>query len=577
MTDPADPAESAGPTGSTVPAGPPAPAAPTAAFRPTAPRRPSALSGQTAPAGRVAVIGNGPVGQTTALLLARWGLPVVLLDQRLERDLVGSKAICQQRDVLDVWASCGGRRIAEEGLTWSRARTFYREHELFCTDLQDSGRSPFPPFVNISQARTEEILDDAIAAQPLIEQRWGHEVVGLDEAADGVILGCDTASGPVTVEARYAVACGGARGRRLRELLGVGFEGRSFADSFLICDIRADLPGWENERRFYFDPEWNPGRQVLIHPCPGGLFRIDWQVAPSFDLERARADGSLDARIRQVIGDRPYEIDWTSVYTFHARIADRFRSGRVLLAGDVAHLVAPFGARGLNSGVGDADNAAWKLAFVLRGWSGETLLDSYASERRAAAVENLEVTSATMDFLVPQSPEGIERRRGLLDAAVTDPGVHERVDSGRLAEPFWYVDSPLTTGSPDRPWPGRPKRGQAPAPVPGVICPDGPVSDPTDPSVTHMRQLCRSGLLVLVGPDSAREPAEQALETALPADLPHRVVALDVIDTEGVIRGALRVAPASDEMWLVRPDAYLAACVTSLPGLADAAQRLLPR
>ena len=527
--------------------------------------------------GRVAVIGNGPVGQTTALLLARWGVPVVLLDRRPERDLVGSKAICQQRDVLDVWAACGGERIAQEGLTWSRARTFYREHELFCVELQDSGRSPYPPFVNISQARTEEILDEAIAAQPLIEERWGHDVVGLDQQHDDrVVVRCETSAGPVEVDAAYAVACGGARGRQLRELLGVGFEGRSFADSFLICDIRAELPGWENERRFYFDPVWNPGRQVLIHPCPGGLFRIDWQVDPSFDLERARADGSLDARIRQVIGDRPYEIDWTSLYTFHARIADRFRVGRVLLAGDLAHLVAPFGARGLNSGVGDADNAAWKIAFVLRGWAGEALLASYESERRAAAVENLEVTSATMDFLVPRSPEGAARRRELLEAAVTDTAVHERVDSGRLAEPFWYVDSELTTRHSGRPWPGRPPRGQAPAPVPGVVIPDAPVRDPQNPGVTHIRQLCRAGLLVLLGDAGQREAAAKALDDVLPPELPRRVVTLEEIDTDGILRTALRME-GSDEMWLVRPDAHLAACVATPEDLAVAARRLLPR
>jgi 3-(3-hydroxy-phenyl)propionate hydroxylase len=358
--------------------------------------------------------------------------------------------------------------------------------------------------------------------------------------------------------------------------LGVGFEGRSFADSFLICDIRAELPGWENERRFYFDPVWNPGRQVLIHPCPGGLFRIDWQVDPSFDLERARADGSLDARIRQVIGDRPYEIDWTSLYTFHARIADRFRVGRVLLAGDLAHLVAPFGARGLNSGVGDADNAAWKIAFVLRGWAGEALLASYESERRAAAVENLEVTSATMDFLVPHSTEGAAHRRELLEAAVTDTTLHERVDSGRLAEPFWYVDSELTTRHSGRPWPGRPPRGQAPTPVPGVVIPDAPVRDPQNPGVTHIRQLCRSGLLVLLGDADQREAAAKALDDVLPPELPRRVVTLEEIDTDGILRTALRME-GSGEMWLVRPDAHLAACVATPEDLAVAARRLLPR
>lgn len=538
---------------------------------------PSVAHTPAPPLPSVAVLGNGPVGQTTALLLARWGVPSVLIDRRLERDPVGSKAICQQRDVLDVWSACGAGRVSDEGLTWSRARTFYHEHELFCVDLLDFGRSPFPPFVNISQARTETILDEAIAAQPLIDVRWGHDVVGLDQRTDGLVVHCDTANGPVSVEVPYAVACGGARGTALRALLGVSFEGRSFADSFLICDIKAVLPGWESERRFYFDPEWNPGRQVLIHPCPDGLFRIDWQVEPGFDLERARTDGSLDDRIRTVIGERPYEIDWASVYSFQSRHADRFRVGRVLLAGDLAHLLAPFGARGLNSGVGDADNAAWKLAFVLHRWADDAMLDSYDQERRAAALENLEVTTATMDFLVPHSPETARRRRELLEAAVTDPSVHEHIDSGRLAEPFWYVDSALTTPCPERPWPGRPARGWPPAPVPGVICPDAPVVDADDPAVSHIRQLCRSGVLVLLDSATDRDDAERALAAALPAGLPRRVIALDDIDCRGVVREALRTSHQSGEMWLVRPDAYLAACVRSPADLEVAARRVLGR
>src|SRR5438445_11345847 len=123
--------------------------------------------------GPVAVLGNGPVGQTTALLLARWGVRVVLLDGRPQRDLTGSKAICQQRDVLDVWEAVGaGRRIADEGLTWTTARTFYRDRELFAYTLPgERGGSCFPPFVNISQARAEQILDEATASEPRIDVR----------------------------------------------------------------------------------------------------------------------------------------------------------------------------------------------------------------------------------------------------------------------------------------------------------------------------------------------------------------------------------------------------------------------
>ncbi len=521
----------------------------------------------------VLVLGNGPVGQTASLLLARWGLRVLVVDARPARDPVGSKSICQQRDVLDVWSACGAGRVATEGVTWSRARTFYRERELFSLDLQDPGRSPLPPFVNISQCRTEELLDEAVAAQPLIDARWDHEVTDVASTGRGVEVRCRTPRGEVAVSARFAVAAGGARASTMRRALGVTFEGRTFDDAFLICDIRADLPGWENERRFYFDPPWNPGRQVLIHPCPDSVYRIDWQVDPGFDLDAARADGSLDRRIRTVIGEQDYDLVWSSVYRFHARIADRFRVGDVLLAGDLAHLVAPFGARGLNSGVGDADNAAWKIAFVLRGWAGSGLLDSYEAERAAAARENLAVTSATMDFLVPHSIEAREQRHRILEAAVDDPSARTLVDSGRLSEPFWYVDSPLTTPSPDRPWPGRPDRGAAPAPVPGVILPDGPASDPDERPVTRVRQMCREGLLALAGPSADLDECRRQLSAALPPGTPARVLALAEVDSDGVLGAALRAGDA--EIWLIRPDAYIAACVRTPDDLAAAARRAL--
>jgi pentachlorophenol monooxygenase/3-(3-hydroxy-phenyl)propionate hydroxylase len=519
----------------------------------------------------VAVIGAGPVGQTAALLLARWGVPVVLLDARPARDLTGSKSIVQQRDVLDVWAAVGaGRQIAAEGLTWTRARTFYREHELFCLTFADRGRAAFPPFVNIPQSRTEQILDARIAAAPLIDMRWGHEVTALEQDAGGVLLRCRTGAGTGTLRASCAVACGGARGDALRGMLGVAFPGRAFNDHFLICDIRAELPGWEQERRFYFDPQWNPGRQVLIHPCPGSVFRIDWQVPPDFDLAAEQAGGGLDRRIRQILGERDYEIVWHSVYRFQARHADRLQVGRVLVAGDCAHLVSPFGARGLNSGVQDAENAAWKIAFVLRGWAGEPLLASYHEERLAAALENLEVTSATMDFLVPQTEPARRHRRDVLDRAVTDPSVIGQVDSGRLAEPFWYVDSPLTTPDPARPFPGRPPRGQLPPVLPGVLVPDLPIHLAGRPAAGRLREIARDGLLALTVPGADPAAVAGTLRSATPA--PVRVEAIAALDDSGALADALDAEPG--EVWLIRPDGHVAAVV---PGADPAALRAAAR
>jgi 2-polyprenyl-6-methoxyphenol hydroxylase-like FAD-dependent oxidoreductase len=414
----------------------------------------------------VAVIGNGPVGQTGALLLAGWGLPVVLLDRRPARDPVGSRSICQQRDVLDVWDSAGAGAIAREGLTWTTARTYYRDRELFSWQFVDRGRSPLPPFVNISQARTEEILDERIAATPGIEVRWAHEVVALAQDADGVTLTCDTPDGRRSFRAAYALACAGAHGDAVRGMLGVSFGGRSFDDCFLICDIRADLPGWERERRFYFGPAWN-------------------------------------------------------------------------------------------------------------GWAPEALLDSYHHERLAAALENLEITDATMRFLVPQSAEERARRLEILDRAVEEPHARRQVDSGRMAEPFWYVDSPLTTPNPARPNAGRPPKGETPPVAPGVLVPDAPVRLARRPDVVRLRQLVRAGLLALTtaGVDAAALAATLKRATDAPAE----VLPIADIDVGDAVSQALAARPG--EAWLIRPDGHVAAVLAppTAAAMTAAVCRLLGR
>ena len=521
----------------------------------------------------VVIVGNGPVGQTLALLLARWGIGSVLLDRRAERDMVGSKAICQQRDVLDIWDSVGvGATIADEGVTWERARTFYREHELFCLEFADRGKSVFPPFVNISQCRTEELLDAEIAATEPVDVRWSHTVTDVRDTADGVEVRVTGPQGEEVLHAPYAVVCAGAHSDGIRQGLGVDFEGRSFDDHFLICDIRARLPGWEQERRFYFDPEWNPGRQVLIHPCPDSTYRIDWQVPEDFDLEAEERSGALDERIRRIIGDADYEIMWKSVYRFHSRCVNRMRVGHVLLAGDCAHLMAPFGARGLNSGIADAENAAWKLAFALHDWAGEELVESYHAERLAAARENLAVTTATMDFLVPQSRAAWQRRRATLERALADPQARSAVDSGRLYEPFWYVDSPLTTLDPTREPASRPPRGQLPAPGVGVALPDIGIVDPATGDATRLRRFCRHGLTVLFADDG--RPAVATGDLARLA-APVRLHAMADLSPDGSLAEAL--GARRGEVWVVRPDAVTAAVLADgdPAGLRDALERVV--
>jgi 2-polyprenyl-6-methoxyphenol hydroxylase-like FAD-dependent oxidoreductase len=496
----------------------------------------------------VLIAGAGPVGLVTALLLARWQVPSVMLESApAERTHPGSRAICFQRDVLDVFgrAGCADEMIAE-GVTWTTGRTYYRSSELFAVTFPETGTETPPPWINISQASVERYLLARVSAEPLIDLRFRHAVTGVTEDESGVSV----RAGRADVRGSHLVGADGSRSA-VRDLLGIGFPGRSFDDQFLICDIRAEL-SFPSERRFFFDPSWNPGRQVLVHQCPHGVWRIDWQVPAGFDLDAERASGALDERIRQITGSVAYEIVWATAYRFHERVAESFAAGRTFLAGDAAHLYAPFGARGLNSGAQDADNLAWKLAFVKRGWAQPSLLASYDCERAAAARENLRVTSATMEFLVPQTDELQRHRRDVLERALADPAARSQINSGKLAEPYWYTDGPLTTLGPALDGFPAEAGGRRP-PVPGVICPDGPCQ--VGGRRTRLRRLLGSSLVLLTERPVTLAAARGTAATVVPA--PVTGYALAEIDPAGELRAALQAS--AESVHVVRPDGHLAA------------------
>lgn len=523
---------------------------------------------------QVAVVGAGPVGMTLAGRLAQMGVSVLLLEQHAQHTGEGSKALCMQRETLEIWARLGiGEKVARRGVQWNVGRTYFRGRELFQVRLPSSSRDHFPPFVNINQTEVEEMLLARIAGLPEVELRWGHQLVGIAQDPDGVTLRCETPAGDASIRVAYLVGADGAHSA-VRHATGMSFPGHSFPDLFLICDIRAQLP-FPRERRFFFDPPWNPGRQVLIHPQPDDTWRIDWQVPPGTDVDAERTSGGLDRRVRAVIGaTTEYELLWLTPYRFHQRLVERFRVGRVFLAGDAAHVVSPFGARGLNSGVADAENLSWKLATVLAGRASDDLLESYHLERRAAALENLAVTDASMRFMVPRGRIRRWLRNLILSGSLRMPRLRRLVNSGRLAQPFTYAESPIVIA--DERSPGLPPMGS--------VAPDAACATPGEGGATRLRELFGGGFVALLLTNQPREAAAAAVRASrLAWPAPCEIVAVGpdgslagvavLSDPEGEINRAYGAAGPS--AFLIRPDGHIAAriplprpeAVDALPGL----------
>ncbi|MGQ3053022.1 MAG: FAD-dependent oxidoreductase [Roseateles sp.] len=420
----------------------------------------------------VVIVGAGPVGLTLALDLAKRDVPVVVIDDS-DRIGEGSRAVCWAQKTLEVFDRLGvGEAVAREGVRWQRGRVFHGEREAYAFDLLPETHHKMPAMVNLQQDVVEARLVRAVQLDQRIELRGRHELIGLEQDADGVTLNVRTPDGLFDMRADWVIGCDGARSPT-RTLLGLSFQGQVFEDRFLIADVRLasgarprGLDPARPERWFWFDPPFHRGQSVLLHAQADGLWRIDFQLGRDADVDAERDPDRIRSRVAAMLGSDQFELVWSSIYQFACRRADRFRVGRVLLAGDAAHQVSPFGARGANSGVQDADNLGWKLAAVIKGEGSEVLLDSYEFERIEAADDNIAHSTRATDFISPKSALSRRLRRAALDLAAHADFAKPLVNSGRLSTPTEHVDSPLST--PDaEPWTG--------GLVPGCPAPDAPL------------------------------------------------------------------------------------------------------
>ena len=418
------------------------------------------------------IVGAGPIGLALALDLGRKGTPVLVLDDH-EGVGQGSRAICFAKRTLEIADRLGAAApMLDKGVVWQVGKVFYGDDRVFEFNLLPEEGHAYPAFINLQQPYFEkylfEAVTDAQAAGAPIEIRGRNQVTGLREFDDHITLEVDTPDGPYGIEAAWVVACDGARSP-VRDMLGLSFEGRVFEDNFLIADVKMQAP-FPTERWFWFEPPFeHSGQSALLHKQPDDVWRLDFQLGWDIDRQAELAPERVKSRVSGMLGpDVDYSLVWTSIYTFQCRRMREFRHGRVLFAGDSAHQVSPFGARGANSGVQDTDNLAWKLDLVIKGLADDRLLDSYSIERVYAADENILNSTRATDFLTPKSETSKIFRNAVLRLAQHYPFARPLVNSGRLSVPCVYDDLPFN--GPDQL--AGPKVSRV-----GAACPDAPLEE----------------------------------------------------------------------------------------------------
>jgi 3-(3-hydroxy-phenyl)propionate hydroxylase len=507
----------------------------------------------------VIVVGAGPVGLTLAIDLAQQSIPVVVLDNDHQLS-TGSRAICFSKRTLEIFDRLGcGDRMVEKGVSWSVGKVFLRDEMVYRFDLLPENGHERPAFSNLQQYYVEGFLVDRARELPLIDLRWQNAVSGLTQHDDFVELTIDTPDGPYSLKAAYVAACDGARST-MRRLCGQESHGQTFRDRFLIADVKmkADYPA---ERWFWFDPPFHPNQSVLLHKQPDDVWRIDFQLGWDADPEVEKRPEKILPRVRALLShtamkDAEFELEWASVYTFACLRMDSFRHGRVLFAGDAAHGVSPFGARGANSGVQDAENLAWKLASVLRGKAGASLLQSYDTERTFAADENILNSTRATDFITPKSDISRLFRNSTLLLARDHGFARKLVNSGRLSVPATLDTSPLNTMDVDE---------FAGAMRPGAAAADAPVTA-AGSATWLLRKLLSGTFTAIVFDGPATVETIRFAQAAAEKIAPLRVLLVGtgsvggaevISDPEGLL--ARRYDGKPGTMYLVRPDQHVCA------------------
>ena len=508
----------------------------------------------------IVIIGAGLAGLTMACALARYGVPALLLDEDNTVGVKGasSRGICYTQKSLEIFDRLGVYgRIAAKGIQWSVGRTFAGKDEVYSFDLRQQSAynlSSQPPFINIQQFYIEGFLVERIDELGATDIRWNNRVTAFEQNDECAILSVSTPAGDYRIRADHVIDATGSHSP-FRQWVGASVTARKGDDRWCIADVRFTRQP-PTERHTWIEAPFNDNRAVWQHLMGDDVWRIDYQMAPDADPAAMSREEVVRERLaRQFGADTEVEIVWVGPYAYKSECVDRMRHGRLFFMGDAAKVVSPFGARGGNTGIADADNLAWKLAAVTQGRASTGLLDSYHEERHEAATQNVLVSNRTARFLRPAP--GMEKtfRDAALSLARQHVFARQLVNTGRMAIANPYSHSSACD-----------RTGGLPVQNVSFVWPDG--------SRGTMNELLRwvdGNLLVLLFGDASRSSLERL--RALSETAPVRCVQVlgaegragaveHIRDPQGHLQGACHVF---GHAWaLIRPDSYLAATGESI-------------
>lgn len=523
----------------------------------------------------VIVVGAGPVGLTLSLALAAQGVPSIVLDEGSgTEEPRPARTVVLREDTADLMGRLGCRELDRVGLRWAGWRSMRRKQLVRNVPLSGGPRDEeapplpgtLPAPLHLPQHELTAALRAAVDKEPLVRSAPMSRIDTLEQDRDGITVHTRE-PGSTWWRGSYLVGCDGARST-VRKLLDIRFPGRTAVERHAVAALRAELP-WSDQAVLHRQPPWRTGgAEISARPLPGGVWRLDWLLPPNAELVTPEA---LITRVRDTLagwcGETPaYELLDTGVHTLHHRLARRWRKRRAFLAGDAAHLLGALGTQGLDEGLRDAENLAWKLAHAWHHGPAEQLLDSYQAERRAAVAARLRAADQSLPILrgggglrtlVPGATRGH-------DSLVADG----HLGRGALGAPPSYSHSPLA-----------PPHSEAHTVVgtpPGAPVTDVTVTAP-DGAPARLRERLGQGrlLVILVAPGTGVWDRRHWQTAGIMPRLTDAVAALPGT-TELLVTESYPGASAHTVL-LVRPDGHLVAAFGGVrPGeLAAAAQAAL--